>query len=729
MKNDEKIPFVKSISGKLILVSSLVIFLAMAILTVIALLQMSSSINDEAMAKLEAIQNSRKIELSDLFTRTSKDSAVIADTQEMKEAIDHLILYHQEMNVSSTGNYDLTGEGGNLTRNYSDIYNEINANLQKYNDIYGYYDVFVLCAKHGHVMYTNTRESDLGENMSVGQYKDSGLGKLWRKVVKDKNTAIVDLEAYEPSNGIPAMFIGSPVFKDGEMTAVIALQINHENINKILNATTGMGESGESYIVGEDRLMRSESRFSKGGESTVLSLMVDTQASQVLDQSSSEPFSSIFKDYRGIDVLSVYSHMTIDEILNADFDWALIAEIDESEIMQPVYSLIVILVIIALVIIAIAILIMIFLSRSLSIPIKVAVDAAQQISTGDLKLTIENKYLERKDEIGLLAKALNQMINKLTEVVSVVLTGSEQIATASEQLSSGNQDLSNRTEQQATALEETSSAIEEMNSSIRSNADNTGSADQLSRDALEKTSDGSAAVSTMITSMNEISVSSNKIADIIEVINNIAFQTNLLALNASIEAARAGEQGKGFAVVAVEVRKLAKRSDKAASEIAEIIKTSNRKVDDGVEIANKAGDMLTEINGSVKKVTALVGEISAASQEQLSSVDQIDKTLSSLDENTQKNAALVEEAASSTEELSAQAEELNTNINFFKIDSISNVGRKSTQSNETRVRLLEEPKENKRDNKRDNKREKQDVSKEAYEVFTNLSDESEFAEF
>ena len=336
---------------------------------------------------------------------------------------------------------------------------------------------------------------------------------------------------------------------------------------------------------------------------------------------------------------------------------------------------------------------------------------ADKISKGDLRN--ENQKKEKNAQGVYLS--MIQMQSKLTEIVDISLTGSEQIATASEQLSSGNQDLSNRTEQQATALEETSSAIEEMNSSIRSNADNTGSADQLSRDALEKTSDGSAAVDTMITSMNEISVSSNKIADIIEVINNIAFQTNLLALNASIEAARAGEQGKGFAVVAVEVRKLAKRSDKAASEIAEIIKTSNKKVDEGVNIANNAGDMLTEINGAVKKVAALVGEISAASQEQLSSVDQIDKTLSSLDENTQKNAALVEEAASSTEELSAQAEELNTNMQFFKLSRSSQSVNKPVKKEVTAVRLIEDSG-------------KADES-DAYETFSTMADESDFAEF
>ncbi len=284
---------------------------------------------------------------------------------------------------------------------------------------------------------------------------------------------------------------------------------------------------------------------------------------------------------------------------------------------------------------------------------------AESIAEGNLDIEYDDRELR-----GVYA-SMKTMSLKLSQIVSSVLSGSEQVASASEQLASGNQDLSNRTERQAASLEETSSAIEQMNASIKSNADNTQTADSLSREAAGKSEYGAETIHEMVNSMNEISISSNKIADIIEVITNIAFQTNLLALNASIESARAGEHGKGFAVVAVEVRKLAKRSDRAAKEITDIIKSSNERVSEGVEIANKAGVVLQDINDAVRKVTALVAEISAASQEQISSSDEINQALISLDENTQKNAALIEESASATEELSAQAQELNTIMQFF----------------------------------------------------------------
>jgi len=313
----------------------------------------------------------------------------------------------------------------------------------------------------------------------------------------------------------------------------------------------------------------------------------------------------------------------------------------------------------------IAVLVAVFLTRIITSALKKGVKFAQELSQGNLRAEL---ILDQKDELGILAQALRTMRDKLAEVVSMILSGSEEIASASEQLAKGNQDLSDRTEQQASALEETSSAIEEMNASIKSNAESTESADNLSKDAVNKADQGEAIIDKMISSMDAINDSSEQIAAIIEVITNIAFQTNLLALNASIEAARAGEQGKGFAVVAVEVRKLAKRSDQAANEITAIIKDSSNKVDEGVEIANQAGNILKDINQAVNKVTGLVAEIAASSQEQLSSADQIDKTLASLDENTQRNAALVEEAASATEELSSQAQELNSVINFFQID-------------------------------------------------------------
>ncbi|MBI9101853.1 MAG: HAMP domain-containing protein [Spirochaetales bacterium] len=432
----------------------------------------------------------------------------------------------------------------------------------------------------------------------------------------------------------------------------------------------------------------------------------------------SKAMESIITGYINLNGLNTERGDAADQVLAASQNVAMKGIETTQEIavdaVNKIQSSVILILIGVAIALVIALFVAVFLSKLISIALIKGVDFAKELSDGDLTADLD---VVQKDELGDLAEALRNMRDRLAEIVGSVSSGAEQIASASEELASGNQDLSNRTEQQASALEETSSAIEEMNASIKSNADNTQTAEQLARDTVKKSEEGSLTVDKMVSAMDEINISSNKIADIIEVITNIAFQTNLLALNASIEAARAGEQGKGFAVVAVEVRKLAKRSDKAANEITAIIKNSNQKVNEGVDIANKAGVVLQEINDSVKKVTTLVVEISAASQEQLSSSDEIDKTLTSLDENTQKNAALVEEAASATEELSAQAQELNSAMRFFKIDSKKSV--KSTKDKKTNtIKAL--PPASTVSHKKEG---------ESYQSFSELVDEGEFDEF
>lgn len=355
-----------------------------------------------------------------------------------------------------------------------------------------------------------------------------------------------------------------------------------------------------------------------------------------------------------------------DEMISGDI---LIIKVPVEEVISELRNFTTFLIILIFIVIIISITAVSYIfSNVLITPILSAVEVTEHISEGNLGVHIDKIATQRNDEIGVLFTSLNKMKRNLVEIVSTVLTSVKQIETASATIADDNVNLLERTEQQAAALEQTFAAIEEMNGSVKSNADNTTTADNLSREAANKTGAGAESVLSVIGSMNEINDSSNRIADIIEVINNIAFQTNLLALNASIEAARAGEQGKGFAVVAVEVRKLAKRSDRAAGEISEIIKSSNIKVDQGVEIANKAGDVLEKINISVKKVTDLVGEISASSKEQLTSVDEIDRTLATLDKNTQMNSTMVDKATEATEKLSRQSRELSSMMDFFKIE-------------------------------------------------------------
>lgn len=290
-------------------------------------------------------------------------------------------------------------------------------------------------------------------------------------------------------------------------------------------------------------------------------------------------------------------------------------------------------------------------------------DVAQKAAEGDLTQRLEVKT---KDELGSMASAMNAMFDNVAQVVSRVRRAAEQVSTASGEITSGNEDLSQRTSEQASALEETSASMEEMTSTIKQNADNARQANQLAIAAREIAEKGGSVTENAVVAMDEINKSSKKIADIINVIDEIAFQTNLLALNAAVEAARAGEQGRGFAVVASEVRNLAQRSATAAKEIKALINESVQKVGDGSNLVNQSGQTLSEIVNSVKRVTDIISEISAASQEQASGIDQVNKAVMQMDQTTQQNAALVEETTAASQSMRQQAAELLAQVAFFK---------------------------------------------------------------
>ncbi|MQA37093.1 methyl-accepting chemotaxis protein [Rugamonas aquatica] len=304
-------------------------------------------------------------------------------------------------------------------------------------------------------------------------------------------------------------------------------------------------------------------------------------------------------------------------------------------------------------------------TRSITLPMQQAVRVAQTVAAGDLTSKIE---VRTTDETGMLLQALLDMNNHLQDIVGQVRGGTDTIATASSQIASGNLDLSQRTEEQASSLEETASSMEELTSTVKQNADNARQANQLAASASDVAGRGGSVVAEVVVTMNSINDSSKKIVDIIGVIDGIAFQTNILALNAAVEAARAGEQGRGFAVVASEVRNLAQRSAAAAKEIKALINDSVEKVDVGARLVNQAGVTMDEIVASIRSVTDIMGEITAASQEQEVGIEQINQAVAQMDTVTQQNAALVEQAAAAAASLQEQAAGLSEVVSVFKLD-------------------------------------------------------------
>ena len=322
----------------------------------------------------------------------------------------------------------------------------------------------------------------------------------------------------------------------------------------------------------------------------------------------------------------------------------------------------------------VAVLAAVVITSAVTQPLHQAVAVARAVAAGDLTLAFE---AQGQNETGLLLAALKEMQTGLVRVVSHVREGSEGVATASAEIAQGNHDLSARTESQASALEQTAASMEELGAQVKQNANSARQANQLALNASTVAVQGGEVVGQVVQTMQGINESSRKIADIISVIDGIAFQTNILALNAAVEAARAGEQGRGFAVVASEVRSLAGRSAEAAREIKSLIGASVERVEQGVDLVDKAGVTMTEVVAAIRRVTDIMGEISAASAEQSSGVAQVGEAVTQMDHATQQNAALVEQMAAAASSLKEQANDLVQVVSVFKLDALGHSSRSS----------------------------------------------------
>ncbi len=330
--------------------------------------------------------------------------------------------------------------------------------------------------------------------------------------------------------------------------------------------------------------------------------------------------------------------------------------------------------------IVLGLIIAILLSNMIARPLVYGVGFAKTIADGNLTQRIEPQYLRRGDEIGDLAQALDNMADQLKKMVGQVTQATGHVTAASAEIARGSSDLAQRTEEQASALEETASSMEELTGTVKQSAENAGQANQLASAARAQAEQGGQVVEQAVAAMGAIHHSSKKIADIIGVIDEIAFQTNLLALNAAVEAARAGEQGRGFAVVAGEVRKLAQRSADAAKEIKALITDSVTKVEDGGALVERSGKTLQEIVTAIKKVSDIVAEMAAASREQASGIEQVNKAILQMDQTTQQNAALVEQTAAASHAMGEQAQQLQQLMAFFKLDGQAALASQATSA-------------------------------------------------
>jgi len=544
----------------------------------------------------------------------------------------------------------------------------------RYKEIYGYYDLFLI-NPDGYVFYSVGKEADYRSNLLTGKFSGSNLGKLVRTTIQTKQYGMIDFEPYAPSNNEPCGFIAQPLVHQNEIDVIVALQISLDAINTIMQERTGMGKTGETYLVGPNKLMRSDSFLDPIHHTVKASFAnpskgsVDTEAATLA--LSGQEDSKIIMDYNGNPVLSSFAPIQLDAVT-----WALLAEIDEAEVREPVNRLLISVALAGGILSVFVGLFAFFIAKGISDPLVKGVEFAKSVSEGDLTATIA---VEQKDEAGLLAEALRGMIDRLREIVAQVKKAGDNVASGSEELAASSEGLSQGATEQSSSAEEASASMEQMASNIRQNADNATETERIAMKSAEDAKTGGDAVSQTLSAMKEI-------AQKINVVEEIARQTDLLALNAAIEAARAGDHGKGFAVVAAEVRKLAERSQRAAVEIGKLSMSS-------VGIAENAGQVLTRIVPDIQRTSELVQEISAACNEQNSGAAQINQALQQLDQVIQQNSTASEEMAATSEELSCQAQQLQATIGFFRLNGSGGGNRLKLAEGRMGVQKITQPRQ------------------------------------
>ncbi len=622
-----------------------VFFLAIGIGTITILAIISFSVSKHALISrtydhLTSIKKIKKTQIEAFFDNRYRDIKVYSKNIAVQMACHRFI--------------EAFDEGGLNGEAYQKCKNEHGDKLKTYIEEYGYYDLFFI-SPQGDIVYTAAEESDLGQNLITSKLSSTNLAEAFQK---GKNGfTLIDFKRYDVSNE-PASFIAGPIHdNNGELVGVLAYQISLNAINKIMQERSGLGESGETYLVGEDYLLRSDSRFSK--ESTVLKLKVETEG--VKQAFKDVDGIQIIDDYRGIPVLSSF-----DKVHIKGLDWVILSEMDVAEVMIPVLRLKYIILGVSVLLVLLTLFIAFWVRKEIREKLGEEPDEiariAEEIAGGNLDI----HFVDMGKQQGVYS-SMKMMAEKLKYIVAHVIDGSSNITSASQMLNATSQEMSQGANEQASSLEEISATMEEMASNIQQNSDNAQQTEVVSNLALKDIND--------VRKKAELaSIANHEIGEKIKLINDIAVQTNILALNASVEAARAGEHGKGFAVVATEVRKLAEQSKMASEQIVNGVQDSIRSNEETTAL------LLKTIPG-IEKTAQLVSEINAASMEQKSGAEQVNGAIQQVNYVTQQNTASSEELASSAEELASQSEQLSELMLFFKIDKSQNQTHASLDKN------------------------------------------------